>query len=131
MARRPPLVQSGAETARQLMLIDFSDRNNTWSGKKAHVGDQRLGCSPVAPGAVEPLPQVPRKANCLRHARPKSIPGETTFEDESSCEKAYQEILRILLGPCRFQQAEDLVLVVCATRHTPGEEGQFAAPPVR
>ena len=108
------------------MFIDFSGRNNAWSGKKAHVRDERLGCSPVAPGTVEPLPQVPGKANCLRHARPKPIPGETTFEDESSCEKALQEILGILLGPYRFQQAEDLVLVVCATCHTPGKEWQFA-----
>ncbi len=106
------------------MSIDFSDRNNARSGKKTHVRDERLGCSPVT--TVEPLPQMPRQANCLRHAGPKLIPRKTAFEDKSSCEKPFQKVFGILLGLYGFKQAENFVLVVLKTSHPPCEERQFA-----
>ena len=99
MARRPPLAHDGTETAGQLLLVDLSERNDAWAGEEAHIRDERLGRAPVAPGAVEPLPQVSGQADRFRHTRPELIPGEATLEDKPGREEAFQEVLRIVFRP--------------------------------
>lgn len=119
MACRPLIAEIGAEAAGQFLLIDLSERNDARAGEEAHIRDERLGRAPVAPGAVEPLPQVSSQANRFGHTRPQLVSCEATLEDESGLEETLQKILRIVFRPYRFQQIKDLVLAVCAVRHTP------------
>ena len=55
------------------------------------------------------------------------FPAKPRSKTNPRLEKAIEKVVGVLVGPKRLQQAEDLVLVVAAARHTPGKEWQFAS----